>query len=355
MSKTILITGGCGFVGSNLSILIKKNYPKYKVLAFDNLKRRGSELNINRLKINNIDFVHGDIRYKEDLEEIGNVDVVIDAAAEPSVLAGLEGCPDYLIHTNFNGTYNALEIARKNKAIFIFLSTSRIYPIQALYDIKISKNKNRFVIEKEQVIKGISINGIAENFPLDGYRSLYGASKLSCELFVQEYHSNFGLNSVINRCGVLTGPYQMGKIDQGVIVLWLARHFWKGKLSYIGHGGKGMQVRDILHIKDLYNLLDFQIHNINKVNGEIFNIGGGNKVSVSLKELTEYCEDITGNKIEIESVIKNRPADIPIYLSDYSKVNKICSWEPQINVHNILEDIYKWIKGNENELKPILG
>src|SRR5688500_3778425 len=128
---TIFITGGAGFVGSNLAILLKTTYPQYHIICFDNLKRRGSELNLLRLRELGIEFIHGDIRSKSDFEQIQvAVDCVIDAAAEPSVLAGLDGNTDYLIDTNLNGTINALNFSLKHKAKFIFLSTSRIYPIK---------------------------------------------------------------------------------------------------------------------------------------------------------------------------------------------------------------------------------
>ncbi len=357
MSKSILITGGCGFVGSNLAIGFKKKYPSYSIFVMDNLKRRGSELNINRIKEEGIVFIHGDIRNKEDFESrvLGkNVDVVIDAAAEPSVLAGLGEDRSYLINTNFNGTANTLEFALKHKADFIFLSTSRVYPINHLENISYKEDKTRFSVSGKQTFSGISERGISESFPMDGFRSLYGATKYASELLVNEYHSLLGMRTVINRCGVITGPYQMGKADQGVVVLWVARHFWKKELSYIGYGGEGKQVRDILHIDDVFQLVDYQIHNIKKINGETFNIGGGNKKSISLMELTKLCEKVTGNKIKISKVKENRQADIRIYISDSSKAKSIMNCEPKCTNEQMVSDIYHWIKSNEKSLEKIL-
>ena len=205
------------------------------------------------------------------------------------------------------------------------------------------------------MIAGVTPNGISEQLPLSGSRSLYGATKLASELIVEEYNTMFGLNTVINRCGVLTGPYQMGKVDQGVIVLWMAKHFWKGKLSYVGYGGTGKQVRDILHVKDLFSLIDTQIHDSEKFIGEIYNVGGSRKVSVSLLELTKLCEEITGNKISINSIPENRKADIKLYLSDCNKIHNLVQWEPSISTTEILVDIFTWIKENEHQLKPILS
>lgn len=354
--ETILITGGGGFVGSNLAILLKEKYPAYSVLCIDNLKRRGSELSLSRLREHEIEFIHGDIRQKNDFEPITKqVSCVIDAAAEPSVLAGLDGNTDYLIETNLNGTINALNFALKNKAKFIFLSTSRVYPIKAIEEIEILETETRFEMAATQHIQGVTEYGLSEKFPLAGSRSLYGATKLASELMIEEYHEMFGLQTVINRCGVLTGPHQMGKIDQGVVVLWMAKHFWKKNLGYFGYGGLGKQTRDMLHIKDLFELIDLQIHQIDKFNGQIFNVGGTRKVSASLQELTKMSQQISGNTILIESVLETRKADIKIYISDCSKINSFCEWEPKITVQEILEEIFDWLKKNEKQLNPILS
>jgi len=352
--KRILITGGAGFVGSSLAILIKKNYPEYELCAMDNLKRRGSELNLPRLFQAGIKFIHGDIRNKEDFNEIPPVDCVIEASAEPSVLAGLNSPPDYLINTNLNGTVHCLNFASKHKADFIFLSTSRIYPIAAIEQIQVEEKETRFEITADPGVFGCTQSGLTEKFPLEGARSLYGATKLSSELLIHEYQYFYGIRTVINRCGVLTGPYQMGKIDQGVIVLWVARHFWKQQLGYFGYGGEGKQVRDILHVDDLYRLVDLQMHNMDRYSGEVFNVGGGREVSVSLAELTELCVKTTGNRIPMQKVPENRQADIRIYLTDNSKVTAATGWRPEISPLQIVEEITEWIKNNAKQLESIL-
>ena len=352
--KSILITGGAGFVGSSMALQLKAKYPTYEIYVLDNLKRRGSELNIPRLKAANIHFVHGDIRNKEDFDGLPKIDLILEASAEPSVLAGIDSTPDYLINTNLSGTINCLNFATKNKADFIFLSTSRIYPIETIESINFTEATTRFEIAEQQTIKGFSKNGISEDFPLDNYRSLYGTTKLASELFIQEYKQFFGLKTVINRCGVLTGPWQMGKIDQGVVVLWIAKHFWNQPLSYIGYGGTGKQVRDMLHTDDLFRLIDWQMHHLDEINGEIFNVGGGTEISLSLNEMTTLCEEITGNKIPIKQVPENRTADIRIYITDNSKVTAKTGWKPQISPKQIFSEIYEWIKENEQQLASIL-
>lgn len=354
MNKSILITGGAGFVGSSLAIRLKENYPNYEIFALDNLKRRGSELNLKRLKKSGIEFVHGDIRSKEDFDNLPKIDLIIEASAEPSVLAGIDSTPDYVVNTNLLGTINCLNFAVKNDSDFIFLSTSRIYPIENIEQINYTEEATRFSIAENQTAAGVSKNGISEDFPLEGFRSIYGATKLCSELLIAEYNQFYNLKTVVNRCGVLTGAWQMGKVDQGVVVLWMAKHFWKQKLGYFGYGGAGKQVRDILHVKDLYRLIDFQIHNFDKINNQTFNVGGGTHVSVSLCELTEICRKITGNTIEIESVPENRQADIRIYITDNEKVTNATGWKPETSAEEILTDVYQWIVENEKELEGIL-
>lgn len=353
--KTYLITGGVGFVGSNLAIEFKNNGKNLRVISFDNLKRRGSELNIKRLLENGVEFMHGDIRNREDFETVGNVDVIIECSAEPSVLAGFDSSPDYLINTNLLGTINCLEYARKYNADFVFLSTSRVYPVKTVNSLNFTETPTRFELSEEQGIVGASSIGLTEDFPLNGTRTLYGTTKLASELIIQEYVEMYGLRAIINRCGVITGNWQMGKVDQGVVVLWVAKHHYQQSLNYIGYGGKGKQVRDILHIKDLYRLLEIQINDIENHSGEIYNVGGGLEQSRSLRELTELCQKCTGNKISIASIPEDRVGDIRIYITDNSKVTKKTGWKPEIAVEQMIEDIYDWIKDNSKQLRPILA
>ncbi len=348
--KTILITGGAGFVGSNLAINFKKHFPKLEIITLDNLKRRGSELNLKRLKNFGIKFIHGDIRNKEDLELDQKIDLVIECSAEPSVLSGINSSLSYLINTNLIGTINCLELARKNKADFIFLSTSRVYPISYLNNLKFEEEKTRFTLEKDQKIPGASENGINENFPLDKARSFYGATKLASELLIKEYVQLYKIRAVINRCGIITGPWQMGKVDQGIIVYWIASHIFEKPLSYIGWGGKGKQVRDILHIDDLFNLILAQIKDFDRVNNETFNVGGGLKNSLSLLELTDLARKLTGKSFKIQSIKKTRPADVRIYISDCFKIKTHLGWEIKKDLFTTLEEITKWIKDNKEKL-----
>eukprot|EP01031_Cornospumella_fuschlensis_P011529 gene11529-14083_t len=216
----------------------------------------------------------------------------------------------YVINTNLSGTISTLELAARSGAKFIFLSTSRVYPIPHLENIKYTEGDTRFHISSEQLLPGISTKGIREDFPLDKARSVYGTTKLASELLIEEFREFFDVNYVINRCGVIAGPHQMGKVDQGVITLWVARHYWQRDVAYFGYGGTGKQVRDALHIFDLFDLVDYEIHNFDVVNGRTMNAGGGLESSVSLQELTAICAEVTGNKVGASSVMENRKGDI---------------------------------------------
>ncbi|MBS1774339.1 MAG: NAD-dependent epimerase/dehydratase family protein [Bacteroidetes bacterium] len=351
----IVITGGAGFVGSNLAISFKKKYPDYSIVVFDNLKRRGSELNLAEFKTLGIDFIHGDIRNPEDLEQLSAFDCMIEASAEPSVMSGLDGSPVYVINNNLTGSINCFNACIKYKANLVFLSTSRVYPISLIEDANFIEEATRFSFTDNQPYEGITSKGISEKLSLDAARSFYGTTKLSAELLIKEYCEFYNMKAAVTRFGVIAGPRQMGKTDQGVVTLWMAKHFWNKQLSYIGYGGMGKQVRDMLHIEDLISLIDIQVHQIDKFHNKVYNAGGGVKGSASLLEMTNICSEITGNKIPIASVKENRPADLRIYISDNSKIEAEIGWSPKRNAKDIFADIYQWIKDNEAALKPLLS
>ena len=350
----IVVTGGAGFVGSTLCLQLKQKYPNYEIIAFDNLKRRGSELNLIDFQKFDIPFIHGDIRNNEDVVAIGNFDVLIEASAEPSVTAGLDSDPTYVINNNLYGAINCFNACLKNKAKLIFLSTSRVYPIEAIEKANFVEYETRFAFDENQTEKGISANGISESLSLVGARSFYGTTKLAGEMFIQEYAAFYGLQAAITRFGVIAGPRQMGKTDQGVVTLWMAKHYWNQSLKYIGYGGTGKQVRDILHVDDLVELIDLQIHEIEKFSGKIYNVGGGLKNSASLLEMTAICQKITGNKILIEGIAETRTADLRIFVTDNSKIENEIGWKPKKTVEQVFNDIFGWINNNEKQLETIL-
>lgn len=350
----ILITGGAGFVGSNLAFAFKEDNASTDVVVLDNLRRRGAEINLNAFKKQGIRFSHGDIRNPPDLEDLdGDFDLLVEASAEPSVHAGMNGSPQYVLQTNLTGTLNCLEFARKRASGFIFLSTSRVYSIAPLRTINLTEAPTRFVIADAQANPGISTLGVAENFPTNSPRSFYGATKLAAELIVQEYALTYRLPSIVNRCGVIAGPGQFGKIDQGVFTLWVANHYFKQPLKYTGFGGTGKQVRDLLHPRDLFSLIKKQTVQLEQQSGNVFNVGGGSEISTSLLELTNLCQGVVGNNVSVEQEAESPSVDIPLYISDYSQAAKTFDWRPQYPVSAIVGDIFQWIRGNEAQLRDI--
>ncbi len=355
MYERILITGGAGFVGSNVALHLKSALPDAGIVALDNLRRRGSELNVPRLVRAGVQFVHGDVRCAADLEASGRPDLIIEASAEPSALAGYGGSPEYLIETNLNGCFRCLEFARRNRSDFLFLSTSRVYPAGRLNGLAWREDETRYTLVPEQDVPGASGEGIAENFPLDGARSLYGMTKLAAELMIAEYGDAYGLRYAIDRCGLIAGPWQMGKTDQGVAALWMAAHHFRRPLQYIGFGGAGKQVRDVLHVADLCELIELQLRSFERFAGKLFNAGGGLAGSLSLREMTALAEEITGNRIGITPCAQDRPADVRIYVTDNRALTAFCGWRPRRDARTVLYEIAGWIRAEEKLLGPILN
>jgi CDP-paratose 2-epimerase len=355
MPQTILVTGGAGFIGSSLAIEFKRRSPADRVVAFDNLKRRGAELNLGRLRQHGVEFRHGDVRVEADLALQGPVDVIIECSAEPSVMAGRDGQVRYVIDTNLIGCVNCLELARKTSATFVFLSTSRVYPTSALSALRYDARGSRFQLLDEQPLPGASSQGIAESFPLDGARTLYGTTKLASELLIAEYVDMFGLRAVINRCGVVSGPWQMGHSEQGVFAHWMFAHAFRRPLSYIGYGGRGQQVRDVLHVADLADLIETELAVRDELGGEVFNAGGGLANSVSLAEFTDLCAELTGTRLTIQSVEATRAGDVPIYITDNAKVQAKFGWLPRRSVGTIAADLFAWIQEHGDAVQASLS
>ena len=335
----ILITGGCGFVGTNLCLHLQRK--NHKIYSLDNLSRKGSKYNlglIKRKKIKNFKF---DISNFKNFINLPKVDLIIDCCAEAAVEASKNNS-DKVINTNLIGTFNLLKKAVKDKSRIIFLSSSRVYSIEMLNNLV--KNK---ILKKKIFIK----KKINESSNIFGPKSIYGFSKLGSEMLIEEYSYQYKLKYIINRCGVISGPLQFGKQDQGFVSLWVWKHINKLKLSYIGYGGYGHQLRDVLHIEDLCRLIDIQIKNFNKIYNKTFTVGGSNFSKVSLLELTEICQKITNNKIKIGRVAQTSNYDIPYFVTDYSKVYKTYGWKVKKNIFDITHDIYNWLSNNKKIIK----
>jgi CDP-paratose 2-epimerase len=343
----VLVTGGAGFVGGNVAVAFARAHPDWQITAFDNLRRRGSELNLPRLREAGVSFVHGDVRSLADLLDLPAHDAIVECSAEPSVMAGIDGSPDYVVQSNLIGAYHCLEYARRHGAQLVFLSTSRVYPVAALSGLALEEHEQRFALAPDQALPGVSAAGVSETFPLTGPRTIYGATKLAAELLIEEYRAGYGIPAVINRCGVIAGPWQMGKVDQGVFTYWMLAHHFRRPLLYIGYGGKGKQVRDLLHVDDLVDLVEEQLDRPDHWDGHVVNVGGGLECSLSLRETTALCQQITGNTVEIGSEPADRAGDVPLYISDCARLRALTSWRPRRSAADVLTDTQRWIVENE--------
>jgi CDP-paratose 2-epimerase len=350
----LLITGGAGFVGSNLAVSLAARHPEWEIAALDNLYRRGSDLNLPRLEDAGVEFVRGDVREPGDLERFAGIDAMIECSAEPSVMSGADGDTSYLMHTNLVGAYNCLELVRRAGAQIVFLSTSRVYPVEPQLRLALEEAETRFELGPDQPFPGASAAGIAEGFPLAGARTLYGTTKLAAELLIEEYRAAFGVRAVVDRCGVLAGPWQMGKVDQGVFTHWMLSHRFGKPLRYIGFGGAGKQVRDLLHVEDLVDLVERQLLDPQHWDGGVFNVGGGRECSLSLRETTTICRELTGVEVPVEPVEETRAGDVPVYLSDCGALFEFDQWRPQRSARRVLADIDAWIASDEERIGRVL-
>jgi CDP-paratose 2-epimerase len=334
----VLVAGGCGFIGSNLCEYLKKN--NFNVVSVDNLSKIYSTFNQKRLIKKNI------LNYKLDLSNYNNLckikfraDIIIDCCAEPAVeLSKINS--KKVFDNNLVSTLNILEKAKKDNSKIIFLSTSRIYPIQISYNLfKNFKKKNNNKIFFNEQTKTL------------GPKTLYGFSKIASESLIEEYSYAYGVKYLINRIGVVAGSWQFGKVEQGLISLWMWRHINKKNLMYKGYGANGSQIRDVLFVEDLNNLIKKQISKFEFISNKLFCVGGGLNNSLSLKQLTNFCQIITGNKVKIYKDKKTSKYDIPFYITNNEKVSKIYSWKPLKPLNKGFEDIYNWMIQNKSSIK----
>lgn len=350
---TVLITGGCGFIGSNLAVAFRRRGDR--VVALDNLSRKGSAILKDRVVAAGAEFVRGDIRNPADLEQVaGPVDLMLECSAEPSVLVGVDGNDaEFMVQNNLVGSLHCFEFARKRKAAVIFLSTSRVYPYDALNRQAYREEATRFV--PAAAGPGFGPEGVGLDFPMDGARSLYGATKLASEIMLQEYSRQYDLPAVITRCGVVAGPWQLGKQDQGVFTYWLVSHMLNRPLSYIGFGGEGKQVRDLLHVDDLVDLVLRQAARIGQFRGDVFPAGGSAFSSLSLREATDLCRRLTGQAVPTSAQPENRPADVIWFATDNRRTTERLGWKPARDAETILRDIRDWLRKNPDLMAAIFG
>ena len=342
MKKKILVTGGCGFIGTNLCIYLKKKH--YLVYSLDNLSRKGSIYNfklLRDLKIRNFKF---DIFNFKKVNSLPKFDLIIDCCAEAAVEVSRKDI-DRVVNTNLIGTLNILKKAKKDNSKIIFLSSSRVNSIKTISKMFQNHNfKNQLKIRKT----------INENFDTNSPKSIYGLTKHVSEMFIEEFAFAFNLKYIINRLGVVSGPLQFGKQDQGFVSLWIWRHITKKKLKYIGFCGFGNQVRDVLHINDLCEIIEIQIKSLNTIFNKTFTIGGSLKNSISLKKLTLICQKITNNKIKFSKVKKTSIYDLPYFVSSNKVVSRVYKWKPKRNIYDIINDTHNWLESQKKIIKKFM-
>ena len=340
--RKIFITGICGFVGSSLAHFFHSK--NFKIFGIDNLSRKGSVKNYFNLKKRGIKVLIGDLCYKSFLNKTlktkAKFDDFIHCAALTSVLDGTNQVTvKKLYENNILSTLNSLEIASHFKSNYIYISSSRVYNIDLLNNLKFNIKNKYFPIHNKN-LTGLGKMGLRENFSTASPLSLYGSSKIICENLVQEYCNFKKITFVINRCGLITGSGQLYKDDQGIVSFWI--NSWKKnkKLYYIGFNGHGYQTRDCLHPNDLAALISLQVKKIKKlkIDNKIFNVSGGMQSVFSLKELSDWCcKNIFLKKIKSKK--KNRTFDIKWLVLDNSKVKKEFNWRVKYSKKQIFKDI----------------
>ncbi len=336
----ILIAGICGFAGSTLATSLLEAMPGAVLYGLDNFIRPGSEENRRHLQHLGVKLFHCDIRCASDFETLPQADWVIDAAANPSVLAGIDGqiSSRQLIEHNLLGTVNVLEYCKKNQAGFILISSSRVYAIDPLTRVEMEIKEEAFRLkEGQQFPQGLSTAGISEMFSTASPISLYGSSKLASEVLALEYGASFGFPVWVNRCGVLAGAGQFGRPDQGIFAYWVNAWLRRKPLAYIGFGGNGYQVRDCLHPRDLIPLFTKQMSFASNV-PQIMNFGGGILNSISLSGLSAWCRNRYGDH-PVASVADLRQFDIPWQVMDSALAGEIWEWFPRTSLEDILTEI----------------
>jgi CDP-paratose 2-epimerase len=336
----ILISGICGFVGSTVARSLLA--AGHQVTGFDSYIRPGSETNREPLERLGAKVITADLRFAAQIDALPVADFVIDAAANASVLAGVDGKTSSreLVDHNLTGTVNMLEYCKAHRAGFILLSTSRVYSIAPLAGLKVAVAKHAFKpAPRAKLPAGLTAAGLAETFATTAPISLYGATKLASEALALEYGEAFGFPVFINRCGVLAGAGQFGRTDQGIFAYWINSWLRKRPLKYLGFGGHGHQVRDCLHPRDLDPLLKKQLAAPKIAAGDrIVNLSGGVASAMSLRQLSDWCARRFGPH-PVAPDGTPRPFDIPWIVLDPAKAKRVWGWQPATPTAAVLEEI----------------
>ena len=348
--EKILVTGGAGFVGSHVAESHAKR--GNDVVVLDNLSRehllgkgyQNANYNWSHLeRYDNVKLIKGDVTNFEELKEATkDVDAIIHTAAQTAVTMSLTNPKtDFMINTL--GTFNILEAARKfcNNPAIIFCSTNKVYG-NNVNEINVVEKETRYIFEDKFK------NGVPETFPIDlCEHTPYGCSKLAGDLYTQDYAKVYGLKTAVFRMSCIYGPRQFGVEDQG----WIA---WFIIATLIGKPitiyGDGKQVRDVLYVKDLVNAFDAFLQRKNQLSGEVFNIGGGPQNTLSLLELLNMLEKLTGKRSKTK-FSEWRPSDQKVYISNISKAKEKLGWNPKVSPKKGVKKLVNWVLENKNLFK----
>ncbi|MBI4890751.1 MAG: NAD-dependent epimerase/dehydratase family protein [Acidobacteria bacterium] len=337
----LLITGACGFVAAELAEALLGRIEGLSITGIDNLMRPGAAVNVDRLRRLGVRFVHGDIRMASDMASLPAADWVIDAAANPSVLAGVDGKSSsrQLFEHNLASIANVLEYCRTHSAGLFLLSSSRVYNIPALCGLPLRERENAYVLDESAALPhGITADGIGPEFSTAVPVSLYGATKLSCEVMALEYGATFDFPVWVTRCGVLAGAGQFGTPAQGIFAYWINAHLRRRPMRYVGFNGQGLQARDALHPRDLAALLAAQMGCQRRAGQRVYTAGGGVTRCRSLAQLTEWCDGRFGAH-RVESDPRPRPFDIPWVAMSNADATRDFGWRPEVSMDDLLEGI----------------
>jgi CDP-paratose 2-epimerase len=349
----IVISGICGFAGSCIAQSLLDDDAATELVGIDNFSRPGSQLNVEPLRRRGVKLIHGDVRAQSDLESIGKVDWIIDAAANASVLAGTDGATTsrQLIENNLYGTVNLLEVAKRIAAGLILLSTSRVYSVKTLAGLPVAPQRQAYRLNASAPLPiGVSAAGVSEEFSTEPPLSLYGSSKLASELIALEYGDAFDLTVWINRCGVMAGAGQFGRRDQGIFAYWINAYLRRTPLRYIGFDGTGAQTRDCLHPRDLAPLLKQQMSYRGSDKPRVANFAGGIENSMSLAQLSDWCAQRFGRH-EVASDPTPRRFDVPWLVLDCERARDTWNWQPTTAIESVLNEIAEHAEAHPDWLK----
>ncbi|MBU0569647.1 GDP-mannose 4,6-dehydratase [Patescibacteria group bacterium] len=343
--KKILITGGAGFIGSNsATYFLKKGW---KVVVLDNFSRPGGKENVKWLRSlgGDLEIVRADIRSNLKIltREVSKADAVLHLAAQVAVTTSVEN-PREDFEINALGTFNVLEAIRKSSSqpFLIYSLTNKVYG--GMEGVEVEETKNGYVYRDFP-------HGISENFPLD-FHSPYGCSKGAADQYVRDYARIYGLKTVVFRQSCIYGPRQFGVEVQGWVAWFVIAAVLNKPITIYGDG---KQVRDILYVDDLVRAYELAFNQMDKIKGEVFNIGGGPKFTMSIwKEFRPLLENYLGKKIKVSDSCW-RPGDQKIYVSDVRKAKRMLGWQPMVTVAEGVKKLCSWVDQNETLLKKVLG